>query len=487
MAEEKKAQSTEVEESSVDALLGRLEDQQQKSALKEFIERIGKDAKIERLNAALIDSYIAEIDEVMSAQMDEILHNEEFQAVESTWRGLEFLIQSTKFDKPVKFEVFDVTKEEIYDDLDEAASGEGYEKDSALWEKIYWDAYDLVGGHPYTAIVSDFRFNNTPTDIGMLRHVSALSERAQLPFLGSISPQFFDHESFEGVMSDRFLDQRIAEDAKYTLWRSFREDDRSKYVGLTLPGFLGRLNYAQDSDPTKNFNYTENVYRDDKDHSLWVNSSFALASNMVQSFEKSGWSVKIVGVDSGGRVANLPTPTYEEHGQTKLKVPVEASVGMAKDQELCKMGFVPLAHWDRTDYACFFEVPSVKRPQEFKKDPQATANSQVTARLQYTMLVTRIAHFLRYRQLRFVGRNASAGDIEQSLRGWLDTIVSDMPNPSDRVVAERPLRSYSLTVRELEDRPGVFQITCEFRPHVAIVGMDINLKLVAFHSDEEGE
>jgi len=485
MAEEKKEQETQEEVSSVDQLMGLIESDEQKGALAEFITRIGKEHEVHRVTGALVDSYIAEIDKVVSEQMDEVLHNEEFQSLESSWRGLHYLVQNAEFSKPVKFEVLDVTKGEMFEDLDEAAGGEGYEKDSALWHHIYWNAYDKVGGHPYTALISDYQFDNTGQDIKMLRHISVLSEMSQLPFIGNTDAKFFGAENYGEVMNNRFLEEIVKEDAKYTAWRSFREDERSKYVGLTLPRFLGRLPYGQETDPTKNFNYTEGVYRDEKDHSLWVNASFALASNMVRSFEEWGWSVKIVGVDSGGRVENLPTPTYAEHGQTTLKVPVEASVGQAKDQELCDLGFVPLAHWDRTDYACFFEVPSTQRPKEIKNNPTATADSSIGARLQYTMLVTRIAHFLKYRQLRFVGKNAGAGDIQKDLSSWLDGLVSDQPNPQESIVAERPLRSYALEVHELEDRPGVFQITAEFRPHVSIVGMDINLKLVAFHSSEE--
>ncbi len=482
---EKKDQETQVETGSVDQLMGMLESQEQKGAMQEFFSRIGKEHEVFRVTGAVIDSYIAEIDKVLSAQIDEILHNEEFQSLESTWRGLHFLVQNTQFSKPVKIEVLDAAKEELFEDLDEAAAGEGYEKDSAFWHHIYWNAYDKVGGHPYTSIISDYQFNNTGQDIKMLRHVSVLSEMAQVPFIGNASANFFGSDSYEDVMNNRFLGDIISEDTKYTSWRSFRDDDRSKYIGLTLPRFLGRLPYGAETDPTKNFNYSEGVYRDGEDKSLWVNASFALASNMVRSFEEYGWSVKIVGVDSGGKVANLPTPTYEEHGQTKLKVPVEASVGQAKDQELCDLGFIPLAHWDRTDYACFFEVPSTQRAKEFKNDAEATANSSIGARLQYNMLVTRIAHYLKYRQLRFVGKNAGAGEIKKDLSTWLDTLVSDFPNPSESVVAERPLRSYNLDVHELEDRPGVFQISAEFRPHVSIVGMDINLKLVAYHSGEE--
>lgn len=485
MAQEKKEQQTQVEESSVDKLLGLIDTEEQKGALQEFLSRIGKEHEVHRVTGALVDSYIAEIDKVLSEQMDEIMHHKDFQSLESTWRGLHFLVQNTEFSKPVKIEILDASKEELHEDLEEAAGGEGYDKDSAFWQHIYWNAYDKVGGHPYTAIISDYQFDNSAQDIKMLRHVSVLSEMAQIPFVGNASSKFFGAEDFGEVMNNRFLSDIVNEDAKYTAWRSFRDDDRSKYIGLTLPRFLGRLPYGKESDPTKNFNYTEGVMKDGKDNSLWTNASFALASNMVRSFEQWGWSVKIVGVDSGGRVENLPTPTYEEHGQTKLKVPVEASVGQAKDQELCDLGFIPLAHWDRTDYACFFEVPSAQRPKVIKNDPEATANYSVGARLQYTMLVTRIAHYLKYRQLRFVGKNAGAGDIQKDLSTWLDSLVSDFPNPAESVVAERPLRSYSLEVHELEDRPGVFQITAEFRPHVSIVGMDINLRLVAYHSGEE--
>lgn len=483
--EEKKEQATEVEESTVEQLMGMLESEEQKGAVQEFIGRIGKEHEVHRVTGALVDSYIAEIDKAISEQMDVILHHPEFQELEGTWRGLHFLVQNTEFSKPVKLEVLDVNKEELYEDLEDAAAGEGYEKDSALWHHVYWNAYDKVGGHPYTAIVSDLQFGNSPQDIKMLRHLSVLGEMAQLPFIGNASPDFFGEKDFGEVMDNRFLTEILEEDSKYVAWRSFREDDRSKYIGLALPRFLGRLPYGENAEPTKNFNYNEGVYKDGEDHSVWSSASYALASNMVRSFEDWGWSVKIVGVDSGGRVENLPTPTYEENGQTKVKVPVEASVGQAKDAELCEQGFIPLAHWDRTDYACFFEVPSVQRPKEIKNDPEATANFAVGARLQYTMLITRIAHFLKYRQLRFVGKNAGAGDIQKDLSNWLDTLVSDFPNPSESVVAERPLRSYRLEVHELDDRPGVFQITAEFRPHVSIVGMDINLKLVAFHSGEE--
>ena len=494
MADEQKDQGTAVEQ-EVESLINILgEDAKQHTAMAQFIERVAQEEEVNRINSALLDSYIREIDDAITAQMDEILHHPEFQELEGAWRGLQYLVDNTKFSSPIKIEVLDVSKEELFNDLEEAQANEGYEKDSGLWENVYWGAYDKVGGHPYSCILSDYQFNNSGQDLKLLRHISILSEMAQLPFLGNVGAEFFGHESMEGVMTDRHLKGILEDDSKYKAWRSFRDNDISKYIGLALPRFMGRLPYGEDTDPTKLFAYSEGMIKHEKqkdgskvrkDNSLWVNASFAMAANMIRSFEKSGWSVKVVGVDTGGRVENLPSTTYEEDGQTVDKVPVEASVGMNKDFELSEMGFLSLAHWDRTDYACFFEAPSVMRAKKIENNPEATANYEVGSKLQYTMLVTRIAHYLKYRQLRFVGSNADAAEIRDDLKAWLSNLVSDMPSPPEDIVAKRPLRSFELDVVELEDRPGYFQVSAEFRPHVAIVGMDINLRLVAYHKGKD--
>ena len=275
MAKEKSVE-TEQEVSSVDKLLGML-DETKKTAVAEFISKIGKESQVFKITGALVDSYIADIDTVLSAQMDEIVHNQDFQELESTWRGLLFLVQNTEFSKPVKFELLDVTKQELFDDLDDAALGEGYEKDSGLWHHIYWGAYDKVGGHSYTSIVSDFQFDKSPTDISLLQHLSVLSESAQIPFIGNASHNFFGENSMTDVMNNRFLPEQLNEGAEYASWRAFRDDDRSKYIGLALPRFLGRLPYSAESEPTKNFNYSEGVYTNGQDKSLWCSASFALA------------------------------------------------------------------------------------------------------------------------------------------------------------------------------------------------------------------
>lgn len=448
-----------------------------------WMDEIVQRNAVYKVNPPLLDSFIADIDMQVSAQMDAILHNKDFQELESVWRGLHHLVQSAKFTRPVRIEILDASKEEIQADLQSAVEGEGLEIESGLFQHIYWNAYDKVGGHPYSTIVADYRFDSSPRDVNMLSYLSMIGEMAQIPFIGNASPQFFGRDNFGQVMNDHYFVEQMEQDDIYTAWRAFRDDDRSKYIGLVLPRFMGRLTYGPETDPTRNFNYTENAAAED-DY-LWCNASFALAGNMVRSFEEWGWSCRLVGTDSGGRVAGLPLATYEEGGQKKVKVPLEASVGKQKDIQLSELGFISLAHWDRTDYGVFFELASTQKPPVIKDDPEATGSFSVGARLQYMMLITRIAHYLQYRQLRFVGRNAGAGEIEADLEKWLDTLVADYPNPSEEVIGKRPLRSYELTVEELEEQPGFFMLNIEIRPHVAIVGMDISLRLVAYHTLED--
>jgi len=436
-----------------------------------------------KVNPALLDSFIVDIDKQVSAQMDEILHKKEFQELESAWRGLHHLVQSAKFSRPVRIEMLDISKDELQADLQAAIEDEGLAKQSGFYHHLYWNAYDKVGGHPYSTIVADYRFDSSPRDINMLSYLSMIGEDAQIPFIGNTSPQFFGRDNFGQVMNDHYFVEQMEQDDAYTAWRAFRDDDRSKYIGLVLPRFLGRLTYGPDTNSTQNFNYTENATSED-DY-LWCNASFALAGNMVRSFEEWGWSCKLVGVDSGGRVTGLPLQTYEEGGRKKVKVPLEASVGKEKDVQLSELGFISLAHWDRTDYGVFFELASTQKPPVIKDDPQATGSFSVGARLQYMMLVTRIAHYLQYRQLSHVGKYEGVGAIETDLRKWMDTLVADFPNPSEEVIGKKPLRSYALEVKELEEKPGFFMLNIEIRPHVAIVGMDIKLRLVAYHTLED--
>ena len=75
-------------------------------------------APVEKIDKALIDAYIAEIDGKLSAQIDEILHHEDVQKLESAWRGLKFVIDQTDFRENIKVDVINVSKDELLEDFE---------------------------------------------------------------------------------------------------------------------------------------------------------------------------------------------------------------------------------------------------------------------------------------------------------------------------------------------------------------------------------
>lgn len=480
-------QQTEV--SVIDKIMERVDTKEKKDALAVFLDLVGDEFEEERLNKSVVSSYINRIDEILSEQMDEIIHSKEFQELEAAWRGVEYIIKNAKFDKPIRIELLDVPKEELFDDLNNAFLGESYENESDFWRHIFWGAYDKFKSHPYSAIITDYQLENSGQDIGLLKHLSNLSERAQVPVIANVKPEFFEKDNFNDVMNDPFLYDTLTGDSNYDEWREFRDEDRSKYLGLCMPRFLGRSPYSENSTVrAKKFNYKEAIVekdeetQKDKNNNLWCSSSMALAANMVKSFEKWGWSIKLVGLDSGGLLTHLPRNEYEENGEKQQKPAVEVTIGAIRENQLCKLGFIPLAQMDTTREAVFFQVPSAYKPKDVE-DPQEKATSELGAQLPYTMLLCRIAHYLKYRQLQFVGTTKKASDIEEDLNNWLNSFVSRGVNLSDEQIARKPLKEASVKVTPIPTKPGYFQIVAELSPHVAIVGMDIKLKLVATEDD----
>lgn len=435
----------------------------------------------------LIDECIGSIDKILSTAMDEILHHTDFQALESLWRELHFLMQRTDFSKPIQFVLLDCPKEELFEDLEGAALGEGYERESGVWHHLYWHAYEIVGGHPFTAIIADYQFDNSPHDIKLLQHLSILGERLQAPFIGNASAHFFQHENFAEVITDRFLLERVKDSNEYTAWRNFRSDSRAKYIGLCLPRFLGRLPYGPENDPIRNFIYEENIYDNGKNMSLWCNASFAFAVNLVKCFEQWGWSTRIAGLDTGGQIEDLPVPVYSKERQNKPGIPLEVAIGASQNDVFTQLGFMPVIHLDRSDRACFFNARSVHRPDQFtRKREDSSFNETIAMNLEYTLLAAKVAHCLNYYRLRYIGRNRSKDEIHHELSAWLSALTIDQPNPPESVIAERPLREYQLHIEPQVELYGKRRIkmTLLLRPHVAIIGTDVTLKVESLRWDD---
>lgn len=443
------------------------------AALRVFIDAVGQmDAPLEKIDKFLVDALVAQIDQKISEQLDEVLHNENYQKLESAWRGLKFLVDRTDFRKNVKIELLNVDKntlQESFEDSPELIQ-------SALYRHVYTNAYDQPGADPYGAIISNFEFENKPSDMDLMRNLSKVAASAHCPFIGSIGPEFFGKDSMEDWKKIPDLSAYM-ETADYIKWNSFRQTEDARYMGLVFPRYMSRLPYGPDTVPVKDFNYVENVKGPDHEKYLWGNASFAFASNMVRSFMSDGWCVQIRGPEAGGKVENLPVHLYDVGKGKQMKIPTEVPISETLEFECANLGFMPISHYQGKDFAVFFSANSAQKPQLYD-DANATANSRINSRLPYIFLASRISHYLKVIQRENIGAAKDAKTIEKELNDWLGGLVTKMENPSAEQIAKYPLRDAQVRVMELEDNPGFFRVETAIMPHFQIEGMDISLSLV---------
>lgn len=489
-AEQAAEEVQEEEGSLLDQLLAKIdttapaedERNQMGAAVGYFLDAVAKSAdRPERVDGALIDAYIAELDKKMSEQIDEVLHNEQFQKLESAWRGLYFLVDRTNFLSNIKIEMLNVSKDELAEDFEEV----GDPLEGGLFTHTYMQAYDQFGADPVSFMVANYEFDSGPQDVDLLRNVADVAAAAHAPFIAAISPEFFKRESFDEMDQVTQL-EAIMDSPAYLNWNSFRESENSRYIGLTLPKFMLRLPYGEDTVKVKGFDYSEDVKAEDHEKYLWGNASYALAANINASFSEHGWPVNVIGPQSGGMVEDLPLHVYDSDGIDAFKIPLEIKIPDMKEKDYADHGFIPLlVHEGKKVQAAFFSANSAQEPKEYDDDA-ATANSRLSSRLPYMLLVSRLTHYLRVIQRDTIGRMMSASDVQAELNKWLNQYVSG-PNPrSEQLKASRPLQAARVDVQASPDKPGVFDVQIFVTPHYQAEEFNIELSLVAEMPEARG-
>ncbi len=437
-----------------------------------ILETNSQDSKV---NKALVDKMIVEIDKKISLQMDEILHNESFQELESAWRGLKLLVDKTNFRENIEIEILHATKAELAEDFEISPDI----VQSGLYKHVYSAEYGQFGGKPFGAIVGNYYFSPSSADIKLLRQVSAVSAMAHAPFLSSVGPDFFDIDSYEELPNIKELSS-IFEGPKYTKWRGLRESEDSRYLGLTAPRFLLRTPYDPYDNPIKGFNYEEGVRKDHNNY-LWGNTAFALASCITESFAKYRWCPNIIGPQSGGAVEDLPVHTFESMGFLETKIPTEVLITDRREFELAEEGFISLTMRKDSDNAAFFSANSVQKPKQFpntKEGKMKETNYKLGTQLPYMFIISRLAHYLKVLQREQIGSWKERQDLEHELNSWVRQYVADQENPPADVRSRRPLRSAKVEVSSVEGDPGWYQVSLSVRPHFKYMGANFELSLV---------
>jgi len=446
-----------------------------KDLVKEFVAQvlegsmtIAKDAEM------MINARIAQIDHLLSIQLNEIMHHASFQKLEGSWRGLKYLMDNSETGVGLKIRVFNATKKELLRDIEKAPEFD----QSALFKKIYEEEYGVFGGAPFGALIGDYEFGKHPEDMALLEGVSHIAAQAHAPFVSAAAPDLFNLESFTTLDAPRDL-AKIFDSTEYAKWKSFRQSEDSRYVALTLPRTLGRLPYGAETKPIDEFRYEEHV--DGTDHSkyLWMNASYTLGAKMTQSFSMYGMCVAMRGVEGGGLVEGLPTHTFStDEGDQALKCPTEIPITDRREKELADLGFAPLVHCKGTDYAAFFSVQSCQKAKTYDSDA-ANANARLSTQLPYIMAVSRFAHYLKAMMRDKIGSFMSREEAERFLNKWITKYVTPDDSASPATKAERPLREARIDVSEVPGKPGVYRAVAFLRPHFQLDELTVSLRLVA--------
>src|SRR5262245_25772266 len=424
-----------------------------KDMIAEFVNQVmsGELTMTKNMDVA-INARIAEIDRLISGQMNEIMHHEDFQKLEGSWRGLHHLVKNSLTGPQLKIRVMSITKKDLLKDFERALEFD----QSTLFKKIYEEEYGTFGGAPFGALIGDFEFGNHPQDMALLEKISEVAAAAHAPFLSAASSGLFGWDTFSEMTEVRDI-SKIFDRTEYMKWRSFRESEDSRYVGLTMPHVLMREPYGANTKPTETFNCEEDV--DGKDHKkyLWGNAAYALGTRLTEAFSMHGWCVAIRGVEGGGLVQGLPTHTFQtDEGEVAMKCPTEVAITDRREKEFSDNGFIPLIHCKGSDYAAFFATQSANKAKKYDSDA-ANANARLSSQLQYIFAVSRFAHYLKAMMRDKVGSFMSRSNAEDFLNRWIMNYVTGDDTASQEVKSRYPLREARVDVAEIPGKPGCYR------------------------------
>lgn len=481
-----------IEISEFDALLNkefRPKSDQAKSAVEQAVKTLAQQA-LENTGLVSddalrsIEGIIAEIDKKLTEQVNVVLHHPDFQQLESAWRGLHYLVNNTETDEMLKIRVMNISKKDIHKTL-RKFKGTAWDQ-SPIFKKIYEEEFGQFGGEPYGTLVADYYFDHSPPDVELLGELSKVAAAAHAPLITGAEPSLFQMDSWGELANPRDL-TKIFQTPEYAAWKSLRESEDARYLGLAMPRFLGRLPYGAKTDPVEAFAFEEDTAGANSANYNWVNAAYGMAVNVTRAFKEYGWCSRIRGVESGGAVENLPSHTFPtDDGGVDQKCPTEIAISDRREAELAKNGMMPLIHRKNTDVAAFIGAQSLHKPAEYD-DADATANANLAARLPYLFATCRFAHYLKCIVRDKIGSYRSREDMQQWLQSWIEQYVDFNSDTSPEAVkARQPLASAEVVVEEIEGNPGYYNSKFFLRPHYQLEGLSVSLRLVSKLPTEKG-
>ncbi|MDR1656643.1 MAG: type VI secretion system contractile sheath large subunit [Deltaproteobacteria bacterium] len=425
------------------------------------------------VTAALVDTLVAQTEQTMATLLDAIVHHQAFSSLERIWRSLWFLIKSVNFEQNIIIEILNVSANDLLEDFEDSPEiGR-----AGLFRIAYISEYGQFGGQPYAAIIGAYELGHGPRDMKLLEYTSMVGATVHAPFLTNVGPAFFGLRTFQEL--DNVPDLKgVFEEARFTRFRSLRDNEDSRYLGLCLPGFLLRAPWSYRSGGLGDFDYEERQH--DRSDFCWGLPAFALAGRLADSFANFRWCVNIIGEKGGGLVKGLESIDYASMGRTQARIPTECLIAEPTEYVLSKEGLISMVTRRQTMDACFFSANTPLKPKRynaFDGGQEATLNHYLSTQLPYMMIVNRLAHYLKVLQRENIGSWRERTTVESELNRWINQYVTEMDNPTPAIRGRRPLRFAQVDVREVEGQPGWYKVNLTVRPHFKYMGATFSLSV----------
>ncbi|MGD8560809.1 MAG: type VI secretion system contractile sheath large subunit [Gammaproteobacteria bacterium] len=424
---------------------------------------------------------IARLDQLITEQINEIIHHPRFQQLEASWRGLWYLTHQYTDTDQVKIKMLSITWHEVTKDISKAIEFD----QSQLFKKIYSDEFGMPGGEPIGAIIGDYEVTHRPTeqhpydDIETLNGLSEIAGAAFAPFITGASHELFGLESFDRLSMPQDFDNVFSQQ-EYIRWRAFRDQPDARFVGLTLPRIVMREPYRTQLSPLGGILFKEDTSR--TEHYLWGNSAYAFGGVLIREFASIGWFGHIKGVPrgylGGGLVNNLPSLSFEtDDNGIARKIKTDVLITDRTERQLANHGFIPLCQCYDTNLAAFYSNQSVQRPQTSKATLDTT-NARLSTMLQHILCSARIAHYLKVIIRDKIGSFMTARACENYLQHWINRYTTGRDDLDWNEQARYPLREAMVEVKTYPGKAGAFLCIMKLKPHYQLDDMISELELV---------
>ena len=430
-----------------------------------------------------LDRDIADIDALLSEQVNAILHAQPFQRFEARWRGLKMLTNVAELSPQAKVRLLSVSWNEVIRDVDRAADFDR----SQLFNKIYTEEVGMLGGEPFGLLIGDYDIQHRPSadhptdDIAAVKNLAMIASAAFAPLVMGVSARMFQLENYSEL--GRPFDLRaVFRQADYQRWQALRDAEETRFVGLAMPRILMRLPYAIDVNRRDNFVFSETVDSADGADYLWGNAAFGFGSVVLRAFANFGWFADIRGSSrdelGGGLLLDLPIPCFAtDSSGVAIKPSVEALLSETQEKELSELGFIALRKIPFSQYSVFYSNQSIHAPERFDQ-PAANINARLSAMLQYMLCISRFAHYIKLLGRSFIGTQKTAQEVQESLGKWLLGYCLGSDEASQESKSRFPLRQGTVTVREVPGKAGTFSCVLFLRPHFQLDDITTGFRLV---------